>query len=287
MQNRLRRSVLYVPGANQRAIARARSVPADAIVLDLEDSVTPERKAEARETVAAALEDCDAWGGRELIVRLNGLGSPWLDADVAVIAATAPDAVLLPKPATAEDIWHLKRLLVLARPRTPLAIWAMIETPAAVLNAPRLAAAVGPDGALVMGLNDLARETGAIVEPGRESMRAALAMTVLAARSEGIAAIDAVFNDLADGEGLAAECRQGRVLGFDGKSLVHPAQVEAANAAFGPTVAEIAEAEAIVAAFRQPHNADKGVIVVAGRMVERLHLGMAERLLARRDASRR
>jgi citrate lyase subunit beta/citryl-CoA lyase len=273
-----RRSALYCPASNTRALEKARGLDADGIIVDLEDAVAPPAKAAAREAAARWLQGKLAL---ERVLRVNGIGTGWFEADVAMAAAAAPDAVLLPKVSAPEDIWHLRRLLVVNRAPPGVALWAMIETPAGVLNAAAIAATLGPGGALVMGLNDLARETGTAQVPGRLPMLAWLSTAVLAARAAGASILDGVFADLADAEGLAAECRQGRDLGFDGKSLIHPAQIAPAHAAFSPSAAELLEARAIVAAFARPENRDRGVIALGGRMVERLHLAMAERTLAR------
>jgi citrate lyase subunit beta/citryl-CoA lyase len=273
-----RRSALYVPAANARALDKARGLEADAIVLDLEDAVAPEAKAAARDAAAAWLASPVS---AERVLRINAIGTEWFEADALAAAQALPDAVLLPKASAAEDIWQLRRTLNLHRPARPIALWAMIETPAGLLHAVEIAAALGAGGALVMGLNDLAKETGARHVPGRAPMLAWLSMAVLAARAAGVSAIDGVFGAIADTEGFAAECRQGRDFGFDGKSLIHPSQVAVANAAFAPDDGEIADARAIVAAFARPENAGRGVIALDGRMIERLHLAMAERTLAR------
>jgi citrate lyase subunit beta/citryl-CoA lyase len=273
-----RRSALYCPAANPRALEKARGLDADAIIVDLEDAVAPEAKNAARERAVAWL--AGAFAG-ERVLRVNAIGTEWFEADVEAAAAARPDAVLLPKVSTPADIWHLRRLLMLRRAAPGIALWAMIETPAGVLDAPAIAGTLGVGGALVMGLNDLAKETGAAQVPGRQPMLAWLSQSVLAARAGGVQIFDGVFGALDDPEGLAAECRQGRDLGFDGKSLIHPAQIAAAHAAFSPTEAEIAEARAVRSAFLRPENRDRGVIALGGRMVERLHLAMAERTLAK------
>lgn len=280
------RSALYVPADKDRALAKALSLGADAIILDLEDAVTPEAKAAARAAGAAFI--ASAGPDAPIIVRINGLDTPEADDDIAAIAPKAPVAVLVPKVSAPEDVWRARRLCLLAKPPRPIAFWAMIETAAGVLAAPQIADAVGGEGALVMGLNDLAKDTRARQEPGRIPMLTWLSHVVLAARAAGAGVLDGVHGALDDPDGLAAECRQGRALGFDGKTLIHPSQIAPANAAFGPTEAEIAAAEAIVAAFADPANAGRGVIRLDGSMVERLHLAEAEETLrlARRRGDR-
>ncbi len=277
MTSRLLRTALYVPAANAKAVAKAAALGADRIILDLEDSVAPETKAEARSALAL-------YGGQSPVVRVNAAATEWHAADVDAAVAGGAGAILLPKVASAEEIWSLRREIMVRRPGRPIAAWAMIETPAGVLAATAIAGALGPDGVLVLGLNDLARETGIAQERGRTPMQAILTMAVLAARAHGVGVLDGVFNDLADAEAFEAECRQGRAFGFDGKTVVHPRQIGPANAIFGPAEGEIAEAKAIVAAFAMQENAGRGVIALGGRMVERLHLAMAEDLLARAAA---
>jgi citrate lyase subunit beta/citryl-CoA lyase len=277
MASRLLRTALYVPAANGKAVAKASTLGADRVILDLEDSVAPEAKAEARAGLVA-------YGGSAPVVRVNGAATEWHAADLDAALAAGAGAVLLPKAATAEEIWTVRREIMVRRPGRAVAVWAMIETPAGVLAAPAIAAALGPDGVLVLGLNDLARETGMAQQPGRAPMLAVLTGVVLAARAHGVGVLDGVYNDLADADGFLAECRQGRAFGFDGKTVVHPRQIGPANAVFGPSADEIAEARAIVAAFAQPENAGRGVIALGGRMVERLHLAMAEDLLAKAEA---
>ena len=275
MTHRQRRSALFMPAANARAIEKARTLDCDVVILDLEDSVAPERKAAARDAAVAAIGQ-GGFGPRELVVRANGLDTPWGAADCAALAAARPDAILLPKIATPAD-------LAAARAATGGAVplWAMIETCAAILNLPVLSAAAGAHGltCLIAGTNDLAKEMRCRPDAARTPLLPALAQIVTAARAAGITALDAVCNVLEDGPLLAAECAQGAMFGFDGKSLVHPAQIAAANRAFDAGAARIAWAKAVVAAFARPENADKGAIRVDGEMIERLHLAEAERLL--------
>ncbi len=278
MTSRLLRSALYVPAANARAVTKAATLGADAVIYDLEDSVAPDAKTAAREALSSAPL------AETAVIRVNGAATPWHEDDVAAAAALAPAAMLLPKAAAQEDIWAFRRLITLRRPKQPIAVWAMIETPQGVLNAAAIAEALGPGGAIVLGLNDLAKETGMAQTPGRQPMLAVLTHAVLAARAAGIAALDGVWNALDDAEGFTAECRQARSFGFDGKTVIHPAQIGPANTIFAPDAAEIAAADRIIAAFADPANAIKGVVALDGRMVERLHLDMALAVRAKADA---
>jgi citrate lyase subunit beta / citryl-CoA lyase len=280
---RPRRTVLYMPGSNPRAIAKARSLPADAIILDLEDSVAPEAKALAREQVAAAVRE-GGFGRREVVIRINGVESPWGREDLAAEAAIAPDAILLPKIDGPGSVMQVARELREAGAPERIRLWAMMETPMAILHAGSIAAVAADPGSrldvLVMGLNDLAKETRARFVAGRASMTAWLALCVVAARAHGVDILDGVYNDIGDLGGFEAECLQGRDMGLDGKTLIHPAQIEIANAVFAPTDAEIDSAQAIIGAFNLPENAGKGAIQLNGRMVERLHGEMARRTLS-------
>jgi citrate lyase subunit beta / citryl-CoA lyase len=280
---RPRRTVLYMPGSNPRAIAKARSLPADAIILDLEDSVAPEAKALAREQVATAVRE-GGFGRREVVIRINGVESPWGREDLAAAAAAAPDAILLPKIDGPGSVMQVARELREAGAPERIRLWAMMETPMAILHAGSIAAVAADPGSrldvLVMGLNDLAKETRARFVAGRASMTAWLALCVAAARAHGVDILDGVYNDIADLRGFEAECLQGRDMGLDGKTLIHPGQIEIANAVFAPTDAEIDSAQAIIGAFNLPENAGKGAIQLNGRMVERLHGEMARRTLS-------
>jgi citrate lyase beta subunit len=272
------RSVLFLPASNPRAVEKARALPCDVAILDLEDAVAPEGKDAAR---AAALEAVRAGGfGPRLGVRINALDSPWGEADLSALSGADVSLVVAPKVDGAEAVRALAPLLP-----DRAALWAMIETPAALLELPAIARAAGatPLEGLMLGVNDLAVGLGTGPSPDREPLKPWLAAVVAAARAHGLLAIDGVYNDFTDREGLAAECAQGRLYGFDGKSLIHPAQIDAANAAFSPTAAEAADARAIVAAFAAPEAAGRGAIRVGGRMVERLHLVAARRLLAPLD----
>lgn len=276
---RPRRSCLYMPGANTRALEKAQSLPADMLVFDLEDAVAPEAKGEARAAIVAAV-NARAYGHREVLVRINALESEWGRADMDAVLATSPDGIVLPKVSTAAQVRAADQLLKAVGSRAGL--WAMIETPLAVLNIKEIAAAAQETSltGLVVGTNDLAKELNAVTDAGRSAFQVHLALTLAAARAYGLIAIDGVYNDFRDPVGLEAECVQGRALGFDGKSLIHPAQLEVANRVFAPEPGAIAEAEAIIAAFALEENRGKGVIRVNGKMVELLHLDQARQLIA-------
>jgi citrate lyase subunit beta/citryl-CoA lyase len=280
---RPRRSALYIPGSNARALDKGRSIAADVLILDLEDAVSVEAKDMARAAVAAAV-NVHAYGKREVVVRVNGLDTPWIARDIAAIVAAMPDAVLIPKISRPEDVRRARAALSAAQAPENLALWAMVETPLAVLNVAAIAAAgVASSGvslaALVIGSNDLMRETGMRAVAGRAPLAPALVQTVLAARAYGLAVLDGTFNDLNNWDGFRAECQQGRDFGMDGKTLIHPRQVPIANEVFAPTAEEVAWAEKVLAAFAKPENLHRGVISVEGRMVERLHERMAQRVI--------
>jgi citrate lyase subunit beta/citryl-CoA lyase len=287
MTVRPRRSVLYMPGSNARALEKAKSLLADALILDLEDAVAPEAKAAARSQVCGAIK-AGGYGPREIVIRVNGLETPWGQADLEAAATAAPDAVLVPKVSSGADIVRVTESLarVAAPARTQL--WAMIETPLAILNIAEIAGAAKTPGArlacLVLGTNDLVKETRAELSDGRLGALYWLSAAVTAARAHGLDVLDGVYNDFRDAEGFRAECRQGRILGFDGKTLIHPDQIAVANAAFAPAEAEVAWARKIIAAFAAPDSAGKGVITVEGRMVEIMHAEMARRTVAIAEA---
>lgn len=287
MSNRPRRSVLYMPGSNARALDKARTLPADVVILDLEDAVAPDAKAIAREQVAAAVT-AGGFGHREVVVRLNGLETPWGQADLAAIAATGPDVILIPKVNSGDDLVAAGRALAGAGAPARTRVWAMMETPLAMLNAGAIAAAAREPvtrlSGFVMGTNDLAKETGARLVPGRAPMNAWLMTCLAAARAHGLIIVDGVWNEIADEAGFARECAEARDMGFDGKTLIHPNQIAGCNRAFSPAEAEVAWARKIIAAFEQPENAAKGALQVEGRMVERLHADMARRLVAIAEA---
>lgn len=287
MSIRPRRSVLYMPGSNARAIAKARTLACDSIIVDLEDAVAPEAKDVARRQVVEALK-AGGFGSREVVVRINGIDSPWSADDLAAMATAGADAVLLPKIFAAEQLEQIGARLLGLHADLRLRVWAMIETPLAIFNIRELAAmALDSEtrlSALVIGTNDLAKETGARIVPGRAPMLAWLSTCVLAAHTYGLAILDGVYNDIADADGFTAECAQARDLGFDGKTLIHPNQIAACNAAFSPTQAEIADARRIIAAFARPENQDKGAIQLDGRMVERMHADIAQRTVTLAEA---
>lgn len=280
MTDRRRRSALYMPASNVRAIAKARTLDCDVVILDLEDAVAPDEKAAARDRVVEAVRE-GGFGSRELVVRINGLGTSWYADDVAAMRGIGVDAVLVPKVSYPADLEAVRASLGENGPP----IWAMIETCAAILSLPTLSGAAWASRltALVAGTNDLAKEMRCRLGPDRTPLVPALASIVIAARAVGIVALDGVCNVLDDPTRFGAECAQGAMLGFEGKTLIHPSQIEAANAGFGPSEDELAWARAIVAAFATPENADKGAIRLDGQMVERLHLAEAEAMLASVD----
>ncbi len=280
---RPRRSVLYMPGANERALEKAKGIPADALILDLEDAVAPDAKADARQRVCAAVSS-PAYGHRELTIRVNALDTDWHADDMAAVAAAGPDAVVVPKINSADDVRAVEASLVDAGAPTHTAIWAMVETPVAMLHAEQIAGASDRLAVLVMGTNDLAKELGALPVPGRAPLLTGLSLCLLAARAAGKVILDGVYNDVKDPDGFAAECRQGRELGFDGKTLIHPSQVEPCNEAFAPTADDIERAREIIAAFDAAEADGRGVVTVNGRMIENLHVETARRILAQSDA---
>ena len=287
MSVRPRRSVLYMPGSNARAIEKARELPADGIILDLEDAVAPEAKAMARDLIRKALEK-GGFGDREVFVRINGLDTRWWVDDLHAVADVRPDAVLVPKISDPHQLQDLAARIVDMGTDPHIRVWAMMETPLAMLNVGDIAASALDSetrlSGFVMGTNDLAKDTRAQIVPGRAPMLPWLANCVAAARAFGLDILDGVYNDLGDAEGFAAECRQGRDLGFDGKTLIHPKQIEACNEALSPAPEEVEAARKIIAAFDLPENAGKGVIQIEGRMVERLHAEMARRTVEIADA---
>lgn len=265
-----------MPASNARAIAKARTLPCDVVILDLEDAVAPEAKVEARAAACAAVRE-GGFGQRELVVRVNGLDTEWAVGDLAALAEVRPDAVLLPK-VSAPD--------VLAEARVRLAhgipLWAMIETPRAVLDLATIAGAASAHGleVLVAGTNDLAKDLRCRPDATRAPLLPILTAMVVAARAHGLGVLDGVCNAIEDEARVAAECEQGLAWGFDGKTLIHPAQIAPANRVFTPSADEVAWARTVVAAFELPEHQGKGAIRVEGKMVERLHLAEAERTLA-------
>jgi citrate lyase subunit beta/citryl-CoA lyase len=287
MSIRPRRSILYMPGSNARAIEKARTLPADGVILDLEDSVAPDAKAEARRQVVEAVK-AGGFGAREVIVRVNGIDTEWHADDFAATAHAAPDVILVPKISSPDQLELIGRRLLDMGIDHRTRIWAMIETPRAIFNIREIADAARDSetrlSGFVLGTNDLAKETGARLVPGRAPMLPWLTTSILAARMNGIVVLDGVYNDINDAEGFAAECTQSRDLGFDGKTLIHPNQIAPCNDAFAPGAAEVAQARRIIAAFDLPENRNKGVVSLDGRMVERLHADIARRIVAIADA---
>jgi citrate lyase subunit beta/citryl-CoA lyase len=281
---RPRRSVLYVPASNEKALAKIALLACDAVIVDLEDAVAPDEKTAARESLRRFLAG-RSWGEREIAIRVNALATEWGAEDLALAGSLAPDAILLPKVDTPRDLLEANDALDEADVPEATKLWAMIETPRALLNIGAIAE-LGRDPSLrlacfVAGTNDLVKDTGVSDTPDRRYLVPWLMQMVLAARAGGIAVLDGVSNDFRDLDAFARQCAEAAAMGFDGKTLIHPAQIEPANKAFSPSVEAIAEAEAIVAAFARAENAGKGVISIDGRMVERLHLAEAERLLAK------
>jgi citrate lyase subunit beta/citryl-CoA lyase len=287
MTIRPRRSVLYMPGSNARALEKARSLPADGVILDLEDAVAPDAKANARQQVADAVK-AGGFGPREVLVRVNGFDTPWFVDDLDAAAHAAPDAILVPKISTPRQVEQIGERLLSMGIDKRTRLWAMIETPLALFNVLAIAAEARDSetrlAGFVLGTNDLAKETHARIVPGRAPMRPWLMTCLAAARVHGLTILDGVYNDLADAEGFARECAEARDMGFDGKTLIHPNQIAQCNAAFSPTPEEVAQARKIMAAFDRPENREKGVVDLDGRMVERLHAEMARRVVAIADA---
>ena len=287
MQARPRRSALYMPGSNARALQKAKSIPADALILDLEDAVAPAAKEVARNQVCAAVKG-GGYGHRELVIRINALQTAWGQADLAAAAEAAPDAILLPKTSSAGDVLAVTQTLTQAGGGNKTRLWAMIETPLAILNLKEIAASCTQPGArldcFVLGTNDLVKETRADLSVDRRPALYWLSAAVAAARAYGLDVLDGVYNDFRDANGFYRECRDGRALGFDGKTLIHPDQVVDANRVFAPTEADLAFARQIIAAFERPENKGKGVITMEGRMVELLHAKMAQRTVAIAEA---
>jgi citrate lyase subunit beta / citryl-CoA lyase len=288
MTVRPRRSVLYMPGSNARALEKARELPADGLILDLEDAVAPEAKAQARDAIVKALET--GFGDREVMVRINGLDTRWWVEDLNTIlgAPRKPDAILVPKISDPNQLEDLAARFVDLHTDPHVRVWAMMETPLAMLNAQRIAAAALDTetrlAGFVMGTNDLAKDTRARLVPGRAPMLPWLMTCVAAARAYNLSILDGVYNDLGNAEGFVEECKQARDLGFDGKTLIHPRQIEPCNEVFSPSADEVAVARKMIAAFELPENANKGVVQVDGKMVERLHADMAKQTVAIADA---
>ncbi|MCH1865005.1 CoA ester lyase [Nocardioides sp. CFH 31398] len=276
------RSVLYMPSSNARALEKAKTIPCDALILDLEDAVAPDAKADAREAACAAAASGE-YGRRTLTIRVNSIGTEWHDADLAAAAAAGPDGIVVPKVGSPAEVHALVDAMEAAGAPDHTRLWAMVETPAGILDALAIARSSERLGAFVLGTNDIVKELYAEHVPGRWNVLPSLHQVLLAARAGGIEVVDGVYNDVKDTEGFLAECEQGRQMGFDGKTLIHPGQVEGANRAFSPSEAAIEDAEGLIAAFEE---AGSGVATYNGRMVEQLHVDTARRTLAIAEAIR-
>ena len=282
-----RRSVLYMPGSNARALEKVKTLSADGVILDLEDSVAPEAKETARRQVTDAVK-AGGFGAREVFIRINGVDTPWHADDLAAAAHAAPDAIVVPKISNPETLELIGRRLLDMGTDHKTRVWAMIETPLAIFNILSIAAEAEDSesrlSGFVMGTNDLAKDTRARLVPGRAPMLSWLSTCVAAARIYGIDILDGVYNDIGNADGFEMECRQGVELGFDGKTLIHPSQIAPCNAAFSPTPEEVAMARRMIAAFDLPEHKGKGVVSIDRRMVERLHADMARRTVAIAEA---
>ena len=284
---RPRRSLLFMPGSNARALEKARNLHADVLILDLEDSVAPDAKALARDQIAQAIA-AKGFGKREVWIRTNSTDTSWFSDDVAMAGNAKPDGILVPKVSTVEDLNAIGARLASIGADASIKVWAMIETARAVLDADKLASASRDPktrlAGFVFGPNDIARETRIRMQPGRSAMIPMITHCILATRAHGLEILDGPYSDFSNVDGFAHECTQACDLGFDGKTLIHPGQIEACNAIFTPPSEEVAEARKIIAAFERPENASKGAIQIDGRMVERLHADMAKRTIAIADA---
>ncbi|MCM3555155.1 CoA ester lyase [Janibacter melonis] len=272
-----RRSVLYMPSSNARALEKAKSLPVDALILDLEDAVAPADKPAARDAACAAVASGE-YGERELTIRVNAIGTQWHDDDMAAVAQAGPAGVVVPKVSSADEVRRLVAALEAAGAPESTRLWAMVETPTAVLDVREIARASDRLAALVIGSNDLVKELQADHVPGRAPLLTALSWSLLAAREAGVAILDGVYNDVRDVEGFRAECEQGRDLGFDGKTLIHPGQVEVCNEVFAPSAEAVEDAKGVLAAWEE--GAGSGVVTYGGKMVEQLHVDVAQRVLA-------
>ncbi|WP_338750757.1 HpcH/HpaI aldolase/citrate lyase family protein [Janibacter alittae] len=276
-----RRSVLYMPGSNARALEKAKTLPVDALILDLEDAVGPDDKPAAREAACAAVASGE-YGDRELTIRVNGIGTQWHDADIAAASAAGPAGIVVPKVNTADEVRGLVAAMESAGAPEHTKLWAMIETPAAIFTIREIAQASDRLAVFVMGTNDLVKELQADHVPGRGPLMTSLSWALLAAREAGIAVLDGVYNAVKDIEGFTAECEQGRDMGFDGKTLIHPGQVEVCNSTFAPSEDAVAEAKGILAAWEE--GAGTGVVTHNGKMIENLHVEIARRVLSTHEA---
>ena len=278
---RARRSVLYMPSSNERALEKAKTIACDGLILDLEDAVAPEAKPAARDAACAAVISGE-YGKRELTIRVNSIGTEWHDDDIVATAQAGPAGVVVPKVNSAEEVRSLVAALEKAGAPDHTRLWAMVETPEAIFNVRELAAASDRLAVLVMGTNDLVKELYAEHVPGRGPLLTALSLSLLAARAAGIAILDGVFNDVKNTDGFLAECRQGREMGFDGKTLIHPGQVDGANEAFAPSEQAVADARGTIEAWESGKGS--GVVTYNGRMVENLHVESAQRTLSIHEA---
>ena len=287
MTIRPRRSVLFMPGSNTRAVEKAKTLPVDGIILDLEDSIAPNEKDAARDQLVKSAK-AGGFGKREVFIRTNAIDTPWFADDFSAAAHAGCDAVVVPKVSTPQQIEMLGQRLLDMHAPIHMRLWVMIETSLAIFNAPMLAATARDSetrlAGFIIGTNDLSRETRARIVPGRAPMLGWLSNCVLAAHAYNIDILDSVYNDIANTKGFADECAQGRDFGFDGKTLIHPSQIDACNAAFSPPTEEVTQARKIIAAFALPENAGKGVIQLDGRMVEKMHADIAHRTVAIADA---
>ena len=279
---RPRRSVLYMPGSNARALEKGRSLSADGLILDLEDAVAPDAKDSARDQIVSALAE-GGYGKREIQIRTNGLNTPWGHADIVAAAKTSADAILLPKVESADTVRQVANIMAAEGAHEDMRIWCMMETPLAMLGAKEIAGAHPKLGGFVMGTSDLAKDLNCAHTPDRLPMITSLGLCILAARAFGLAILDGVHLDLSDDDGFAASCQQGRDMGFDGKTLIHPKTIGAANTAFAPSEADVAWARKIIAAFEQAASEGKGVVVVDGKLIENLHVVSAQKLVTMAD----
>lgn len=278
---RPRRSVLYMPASNARALEKAKTLACDGLILDLEDAVAPDAKPDAREAACAAVQSGE-YGRRELTIRVNGIGTPWHEDDLRAAAQAGPDAVVVPKVSSADEVRRLVEAMERAGAPDRTALWAMVETPAAMLRCEEIACASERLTVLVMGTNDLVKELYAEHVPGRQPLLAGLGLALLGARAAGKAILDGVYNDVKDADGFLAECAQGRQMGFDGKTLIHPGQIEGANAQFRPSQAAVEDARGILAAWEEGKGS--GVVTYQGKMIENLHVESAQRALEMHEA---
>ena len=276
-----RRSVLYMPSSNARALEKAKTIPCDGLILDLEDAVAPDAKSAAREAACAAAASGE-YGERELTIRVNGADTEWHAEDLRAACAAGPDAIVVPKVSSADAVLRLVEAMTSYDAPERTTLWAMLETPYALLHAEEIAGASDRLSVLVMGTNDLVKELYAEHVPGRHPLLTGLSLSLLAARATGKAILDGVFNDVTDTDGFLAECRQGRELGFDGKTLIHPGQVEGANAAFAPSAEAVEDARGVLQAWEDGRGS--GVVTYRGKMVENLHVESAQRTLSMHEA---